>query len=143
MIAIGKHVFPSLRVTCVSSSPVHASFPARCNCRRLGYLQQSKGRCQYLTLTRLTAEPVSRCEYINEYEMTQHSLHAAVSIGLDSGLCPLLLLLRNPPASFPSSISLLSLLYSFRIIPACPLSPCQSLFWPSPHVRYMTKSRIL
>ncbi len=28
---------------------------------------------------------VSRCEHINEYEMTQHSLHAAVSIGLDSG----------------------------------------------------------
>lgn len=26
-----------------------------------------------------------RCEYINEYEMTRHSLHAAVSIGLDSG----------------------------------------------------------
>jgi hypothetical protein len=26
-----------------------------------------------------------RCEHINEYEMTQHSLHAAVSIGLDSG----------------------------------------------------------
>ena len=25
-----------------------------------------------------------RCEHINEYEMTQHSLHAAVSIGLDS-----------------------------------------------------------
>ena len=28
------------------------------------------------------SEPVSRCEYVNEYEMTQHSLHAAVSIGL-------------------------------------------------------------
>jgi DNA excision repair protein ERCC-3 len=30
------------------------------------------------------AEPVSRCEYIHEYEMTQHSLHAAVSIGLNT-----------------------------------------------------------
>jgi DNA excision repair protein ERCC-3 len=30
------------------------------------------------------AEPVSRCEHIHEYEMTQHSLHAAVSIGLNT-----------------------------------------------------------
>ena len=30
------------------------------------------------------AEPVSRCEYMHEYEMTQHSLHAAVSIGLST-----------------------------------------------------------
>jgi len=30
------------------------------------------------------SEPVSRCEFINEYEMTQHSLHAAVSIGLET-----------------------------------------------------------
>ena len=30
------------------------------------------------------AEPVSRCEKMNEYVLTQHSLHAAVSTGLDS-----------------------------------------------------------
>ena len=30
------------------------------------------------------AEPVSRCEHIHQYEMTQHSLHAAVSIGLNT-----------------------------------------------------------
>ena len=30
------------------------------------------------------AEPVSRCKHINEYVLTQHSLHAAVSIGMDT-----------------------------------------------------------
>ena len=30
------------------------------------------------------SEPVSRCQYMNEYVLTQHSLHAAVSIGLTS-----------------------------------------------------------
>jgi len=30
------------------------------------------------------AEPVSRCQYMNEYILTQHSLHAAVSMGLNT-----------------------------------------------------------